>query len=70
MVSAANIAGAGHGLEVGQKLELLSIRQAEAEAEQAHRLQRQGPQTFPRSTADPASMPTVLTQVQALLLVY
>lgn len=56
VVSAANIIGAGHGLEVGRRLELLSIRQAEAEAEQSLRLHRNGPRTFPRSTADPASL--------------
>lgn len=38
MVTAANIVGAGNGLEVGRRLELLSIRGAEAEAEQALRL--------------------------------
>ena len=38
VVSATNIIGAGHGLEVGKKLELLGIRQAEAHAEHAQRL--------------------------------
>ena len=38
VVAAANIIGAGNGLEVGRKLELLTIRGAEAEAEQALRL--------------------------------
>lgn len=37
-MAAANIIGAGNGLEVGRKLELLTIRGAEAEAEQALRL--------------------------------
>jgi len=57
VVSAANIVGAGHGLEVGRSLELLTIRQAEAQAEQAHRLLRLGPRTFQRPTADQALMP-------------
>ena len=34
----ANIVAAGHGLEVGARLELLKIRQAEALAEEASRL--------------------------------
>ena len=38
VVTAANIIGTGNGLEVGRRLELLSIRGAEAEAEQAIRL--------------------------------
>lgn len=38
VVTAANIIGTGNGLEVGRRLELLSIRGAEAEAEQAMRL--------------------------------
>ena len=38
VVAAANIIGAGNGLEVGRNLELLTIRGAEAEAEQALRL--------------------------------
>ena len=38
VVTAANIIGAGNGLEVGSKLELLSIRGAEAEAEQDFRI--------------------------------
>ena len=38
VVMGANIVGVGRGLEVGTQLELLKIRQAEALAEEAHRL--------------------------------
>ena len=69
VVSAANIVGAGHGLEVGRKLELLSIRQAEAHAEQALRLQKSGQLVSQRATAQPASkLAAVTTQVHTLLL--
>ncbi len=69
VVSAANIVGAGHGLEVGRKLELLSIRQAEAHAEQALRLQKSGQLVSQRATAQPASkLAAVTTQVYTLLL--
>lgn len=37
VVMGANIVGAGHGLEVGAKLELLKIRQTEALAEERNR---------------------------------
>ena len=43
VVAAANIIGAGNGLEVGRELELLTIRGAEAEAEQAVRLSAAAP---------------------------
>jgi len=69
VVSAANIVGAGHGLEVGRKLELLSIRQAEAHAEQALRLQKRGQLVSQRATAQPASkLAAVAMQVHTLLL--
>ncbi len=69
VVSAANIVGAGHGLEVGRKLELLSIRQAEAHAEQALRLQRGGQLVSQRATAQQASkLAAVPMQVHTLLL--
>ena len=68
MVSAANVVGAGHGLEVGRKLELLSVRQAEAHAEQALRLQKSGQLVSQRATAQPASkLGSVTTQVHTLL---
>ena len=68
MVSAANVVGAGHGLEVGRKLELLSVRQAEAHAEQALRLQKSGQLVSQRATAQPASKLGAMTmQVHTLL---
>ncbi len=69
VVSAANIGGVGHGLEVGRKLELLSIRQAEAHAEQALRLQKGGQPISQRPTPGPASkLAAVAMQVHTLLL--
>ena len=71
MVSAANVVGAGHGLEVGRKLELLSVRQAEAHAEQALRLQKSGQLISQIATAQPASkLDAVTTQVHTLLVLH
>ena len=62
VVSATNIIGAGHGLEVGKKLELLGIRQAEAHAERAERLKTSHFNEMRRSTAAQGLPPqTVLT---------
>lgn len=61
MVAAANIIGAGNGLEVGRELELLTIRGAEAEAEQAVRLSAAAPAHPGMATPGSTAITQVLT---------
>ena len=59
VVTAANIIGAGNGLEVGRRLELLSVRGAEAEAEQAVRLSTAAASQPPQVTQNRSPGPQV-----------
>ena len=64
MESATNIVEAGSGLEVGNKLELLGVRQAEAHAEQAQRLTSLHQSSMQRSTARQPHIPQVVLTPQ------
>lgn len=62
VVSASNIVGAGQALEVGKKLELLAVRKAEADAEQARRLHLlQGNRLQPTIVGQMPQAPAALT---------